>query len=77
MERYLPPGSHSCKPARSPLEAAAALRRVAQQSVLQNLTAALGASELYLVGGTVRDAFYDTSDTDLDLATNLSAADEV
>lgn len=75
MERYLPPGSHSCKPARSPLEAAAALHRVAQQSVLQNLTAALGASELYLVGGTVRDAFYETSDTDLDLATNLSAAE--
>jgi len=73
MEKSLPPGSHSCKPVRSSHEAAEALRHIAQQTPLQTLLAALGKSEVYLVGGTVRDAFYITSDTDLDLATNLPA----
>jgi tRNA nucleotidyltransferase (CCA-adding enzyme) len=35
--------------------------------------AALLPAELYLVGGSVRDAFITTADTDLDLATSLTA----
>jgi tRNA nucleotidyltransferase (CCA-adding enzyme) len=35
--------------------------------------AALSPAELYLVGGTVRDAFYESAKTDLDCATSLTA----
>jgi tRNA nucleotidyltransferase (CCA-adding enzyme) len=40
---------------------------------LKTLIAALSPAQLYLVGGTVRDAFFDRHETDLDLATNLDA----
>lgn len=75
MERSLQRGSHSCKPTRNRSEASAALRELAGSRHIETLRGALNPAELYLVGGTVRDAFYQTSDTDLDLATNLTAAE--
>jgi tRNA nucleotidyltransferase (CCA-adding enzyme) len=73
MEKYHPRGSHSCRPTRSRSEATASLRSLSDTSALRSLKAALNSAQLFLVGGTVRDAFYDSSRTDLDLATNLSA----
>lgn len=61
---------------RSSAEAAASLCSLLGQSPLMTLSRALRPAELYLVGGTVRDAFGEEAGTDLDLATSLSA-DEV
>ena len=73
MERSPQRGSPSSKPTRSRSEACEALRILATSPHITTLTSVLAPAELFLVGGTVRDAFYDTSDTDLDLATNLTA----
>lgn len=72
MEKFLQPGSHFSKPTRSQKEACAALRALTNSPNLKTLQAALMPAKLYLVGGTVRDAFYETTDTDLDLATDLT-----
>lgn len=75
MERSRQRGSPSCKPTRSRSEACESLRALASSSHIKTLRSALAPAELYLVGGTVRDAFYENADTDLDLATNLLASD--
>jgi tRNA nucleotidyltransferase (CCA-adding enzyme) len=76
MEKFHPRGSHSCKPTLSLDEARAGLRRKITSSVaIQSLRDALAPGQLFLVGGTVRDAFFESSRTDLDLATDLSAAE--
>ena len=73
MEKFPAPGTSSSSHQRSPNEAEAQLRLLVQQGPLQRLLAALLPAELYLVGGSVRDAFITTADTDLDLATSLTA----
>lgn len=73
MEKYLPRGSHSCKPVRSRHEVEAELRVAAEQAPLSVLYSALQPAELFLVGGVVRDAFFGIPTSDLDLATNLPA----
>lgn len=44
-----------------------------QQGPLKALISALSPAELYLVGGSVRDAFLTSAETDLDIATSLTA----
>jgi tRNA nucleotidyltransferase (CCA-adding enzyme) len=75
METSHLPGSHSCKPVRSLSEATESLCALATKAELQTLIAALQPADLYLVGGTVRDAFLIAGKTDLDLATNLTATE--
>jgi tRNA nucleotidyltransferase (CCA-adding enzyme) len=75
METSLPPGSHSCKPVRDLAEATKLLCDLATKPELQTLQRALQPAQLFLVGGTVRDAFLVAGSTDLDLATNLTATD--
>lgn len=74
MEKSHLPGSHSYKPVRSQLEAEGILATLANSGPIKILRETLQAAELYLVGGTVRDAFLETSGTDLDIATNVPAA---
>jgi putative nucleotidyltransferase with HDIG domain len=57
----------------SQADATAQLSAVIHIPALKALSVALMPAELYLVGGSVRDAFYGLSGTDLDLATNLEA----
>lgn len=73
MERSLPPGTHSSATLLSQADAAASLCALLDLPALKSLAVALQPAELYLVGGTVRDAFLGRTGTDLDLATNLSA----
>ena len=73
MEKSQAPGTSSSNHQRSRNDAEAQLRLLVQQGPLQNLITALSPAELYLVGGSVRDAFITTADTDLDLATALTA----
>lgn len=73
MERSLHPGNCSSNPLRTRDEAAAHLRLIAQGPSLTTLKKALEPSDLFLVGGTVRDAFYGDTKTDLDVATPLTA----
>jgi tRNA nucleotidyltransferase (CCA-adding enzyme) len=73
MEKSPQPGSHFFKPTRSQKEACDTLRALSNSPHLRTLETALLPAKLYLVGGTVRDAFYETTDTDLDLATDLTA----
>lgn len=75
METSQPRGTYSCSPQRSRNEAEATLRERAHQTPIKSLVDALAPEPLYLVGGTVRDAFYETSLTDLDCATPLNAAE--
>jgi tRNA nucleotidyltransferase (CCA-adding enzyme) len=75
MERYLPRGSHSCKQALDPREVEAALRAAVRTAPLSILLSVLQPCQLFLVGGTVRDAYLNTPSTDLDLATDLSASE--
>lgn len=75
MERSPQPGSHSCKPVRSLDEAKGILARLIESEAIRALRAALEPCELFLVGGTVRDAFLKETKTDLDMATNLSATE--
>jgi tRNA nucleotidyltransferase (CCA-adding enzyme) len=72
MEKFHPRGSHSCKPTRSRHEAEAALCKIAASSSLHTLFDTLKPAQLFLVGGSVRNAFFDDSLTDLDLATDLT-----
>lgn len=71
MEKFHPRGSHSCKPTRSRAEAEAALREISSSPSLATLFDAIRPAQLFLVGGTVRDAFFHNATTDLDLATDL------
>ncbi len=48
---------------------------MAQEPPLTTLLAALTPSQLFLVGGSVRDAFYTDSKTDIDCATSLTASE--
>ena len=73
MEKSQAPGTSSSNHQRSRNDAEAQLRLLVQQGPLQKLISALSPAELYLVGGSVRDAFITTADTDLDLATALTA----
>ena len=73
MEKSPAPGTSSSSHQRSRNEAEARLRLLVQQGPLQILITALSPAELYLVGGSVRDALITTADTDLDLATSLTA----
>lgn len=75
MDRSRPPGSHSSVALRSQADATASLRALIELPALKRLADALQPAELYLVGGTVRDAFLGSHETDLDLATNLTAAE--
>ena len=73
MDKSPQRGSHFYKPTRSQSEACDALRALISSPHIKTLEEALLPAKLYLVGGTVRDAFYETTDTDLDLATDLTA----
>jgi tRNA nucleotidyltransferase (CCA-adding enzyme) len=73
MERSLQPGIPSSKLIRDQSDATAALASLLEQPALKTIIHALMPAELFVVGGTVRDAFYGESNTDLDLATNLQA----
>lgn len=73
MEKSRAPGTSSSSPQRSRNDAEEKLRLLVQTGPLQKLIAALSPAELYLVGGSVRDAFITTANTDLDLATSLTA----
>lgn len=73
MEKSLKPGICSSNPWRSQSDAEAHLRLLLTTGPLQKLIQALAPAELYLVGGSVRDAFIGTADTDLDVATSLEA----
>ena len=53
-------------------EVEVALKKVAHQQALAVTKKVLSPSELYLVGGLVRNAFVGIEDTDLDVATNLT-----
>jgi tRNA nucleotidyltransferase (CCA-adding enzyme) len=75
MERYHPRGLHSCKPILSLTEVEASLRTVSRSAPIASLFTALQPSQLFLVGGTVRDAYLNATSTDLDLATNLTASE--
>ena len=72
MEKYPHPGSHFSKPERSQHEACEYLRSLVETTAISRIALALSGAELYLVGGSVRDAFYTTSTTDIDLTTNLA-----
>ncbi len=73
MEKSPQLGTCSSSPRRSLTEASAALCALAEHPPIKTLLAALAPAELYLVGGTVRDAFYESAKTDLDCATPLTA----
>lgn len=75
MEKYRPRGSHSCKPVRSQLEASAELCALAATPALRTLYTALQPAQVFLVGGSVRDSFFEFSKTDLDLATDISVVE--
>jgi len=73
METSPKRGTSSSNHQRSRSDAEAHLRHLIGRPPLQNLISALSPAELYLVGGSVRDSFLTTADTDLDLATSLTA----
>lgn len=73
METYPNPGSTSSNRLLSRATVEEQLRALASREPLRTLIIALSPAQLYLVGGTVRDAFIDRHDTDLDVATDLDA----
>ena len=73
MERSPKPGTCSSNHWRNRSDAEAHLRLVLSTGPLQKLITALAPAEIYLVGGSVRDAFLGATDTDLDVATSLEA----
>jgi len=73
METYPKPGTCSSSHQRSRIDAEVHLRQLIDREPLKTLISALSPAQLYLVGGSVRDAFLTTADTDLDLATSLTA----
>lgn len=73
MERSPLPGTTSSTLLLSQADATAKLSEILHIPALKALSVALMPAELYLVGGTVRDAFCGVRGTDLDLATNLGA----
>jgi len=73
MDRYTPRGLHSYRQVKKPLAVEQALRLVSTSPPISTLRAALSPSQLFLVGGLVRDSFYDDTAVDYDVATNLSA----
>lgn len=62
-------------PRRTQAEAEAYLCELIACAPVKKLISALSPSELYLVGGSVRDAFHGIEDTDLDIATSLEATE--
>lgn len=75
MEKSPRPGTCSSSNQRSQSDAEAHLRLLIEGGPLAQLVKALSPSQLFLVGGSVRDAFLTTAETDLDLATELTAAE--
>lgn len=75
MERSPKSGTCSSSRWRSRSDAEAYLRHLLAGGPLQKLIQALTPAEVYLVGGSVRDAFLGATDTDLDVATSLEAAE--
>ena len=75
MEKSHLPGTHSSIQLLSQAEATASLCSLLDLPALKQLCQALQPAQLFLVGGTVRDAFYGRAQSDLDLASNLSAAE--
>lgn len=75
MEKSPKPGTSSSNRWRSRSDAEAQLRLVLATGPLQQLIQAISPAGLYLVGGTVRDAFLGAADTDLDVATSLEATE--
>lgn len=75
MEKSPKPGICSSSRWRSRSDAEAHLCLLLTTGPLQKLIRALSPAELYLVGGSVRDAFLGTADTDLDVATSLEAVE--
>jgi tRNA nucleotidyltransferase (CCA-adding enzyme) len=73
METSPKRGTSSSNHQRSRSDAEAHLRHLIGRPPLKALITALSPAELYLVGGSVRDSFLTTADTDLDLATSLTA----
>jgi len=73
METSPKPGTSSSSHQRSRSDAEAHLRQLINREPVATLISALSPAQLYLVGGSVRDAFLTTADTDLDLATSLTA----
>lgn len=73
MEKSLKPGISSSNRSLNQSDAEAQLRLLLQTGPLQKLIQAISPAELYLVGGSVRDAFLGAADTDLDVATSLEA----
>lgn len=73
METSPKPGTCSSSHQRSRSDAEAHLRQLIAREPLKTLISALVPAQLYLVGGSVRDAFLTSADTDLDLATSLTA----
>lgn len=73
METSPKRGTSSSNLQRSRSDAEAHLRHLIGRPPLKALITALSPAELYLVGGSVRDSFLTTADTDLDLATSLTA----
>lgn len=72
METSHPPGSHSSSPLLDPAQVETALSACAHQPTLSRLRRALEPAQLYLVGGLVRDAFWGSTETDIDVACDLA-----
>lgn len=75
MERSPKSGTCSSSRWRNRSDAEAYLRLLLTQGPLQKLVQSLMPAEVYLVGGSVRDAFLGATDTDLDVATSLEATE--
>jgi tRNA nucleotidyltransferase (CCA-adding enzyme) len=73
METSPKPGTCSSSQQRSRSDAERHLRQLSERGPLSHLLSALLPAQVYLVGGSVRDAFLNSADTDLDLATSLTA----
>lgn len=74
MEKFHPRGSHSYKPTRSQAEAEVALHAISISPAVRALHDAIHPAQLLLVGGCVRDSFFEARVTaDVDLATDLDA----
>lgn len=75
METSPPHGTSSCNRLRSREDSERALAEIAAGHAVATLKSILAPCELYIVGGAVRDVCCGVEVTDLDLATNLSAAE--
>lgn len=72
MDESRSPGITSCLPVNSVDEALARLKILANSAAVKKILKALGTdSQLIIVGGSVREAFFEQTEADLDLATVL------